>query len=83
MTNLQNCKSSVEASGLLSCWVSSLFLVTAVPKLPSTGALWHAAAGLEQSRGRRSREPFFFPKCLLHPFEHAQIGFCVSFKSAK
>lgn len=54
-------KSSVEASGLLSCWVSSLFLVTAVPKLPSTGALWHAAAGQEQSRRRRSRVHFFSP----------------------
>lgn len=44
--------STLKASGLPSCWISSLFLVTAVKKLPSTGALWHAAAWTEGCVGQ-------------------------------
>lgn len=36
--------SSSEASSLLVGWIYSLFLVTAVKKLPSAGARWHAAS---------------------------------------
>lgn len=36
--------SSSEAFSLLVGWINSLFLVTAVQKLPSAGARWHAAS---------------------------------------
>lgn len=42
----------MEASGLLLRWVYSLFLVTLPKKLPSTGALWHAAAWKKRCLGQ-------------------------------
>lgn len=41
--SLMDCYIQYGGCSLLVRWVYSLFLVTAVKKLPSSGALWHAA----------------------------------------
>lgn len=70
----------MEVAGLQSRWISGLFLVTVVAKLPSSGALWHTAARHEQSP---VQPVFTFSQRLLHLAEHTQIGCCGSFQSAK